>query len=367
MEVHHISDTVAASSALRVIAIDPQTDERWEELMRDTPASWIYYAPAWFQVLQEVYGYKPAHLACEDEAGRLVAILPLFYQHGWRSGRIIKSVFTGPLTSSDAARLALLRATVARFRARSYVKLHLKLPSNSFDGLVEGMVGRPAYSTYVLALPESADSLRLDPTIKRAINKAIRSGVEVREAETEAELRSWYELYLQTMRKFDALPNPYRYFRVAWQRLRSKGMLRLLLAEQVEAGRRRLIAGFLYLLWGATISYACAGWRDENQALRPNDLLHWRAMQDACAAGIRWYDFGDVEPGNSGLARYKAKWGAEPTLVYDYSYPPASQRASDTPALMSDRAQQLMQFAWRHFPARMVGALSDWYYAMHLY
>ncbi|HLH60444.1 MAG TPA: GNAT family N-acetyltransferase [Ktedonobacteraceae bacterium] len=367
MEVRHISDKVAASSTLRVIDIDPQTDARWEELMRNTPASWVYYAPAWLGVLQEVYGYKPAHLACEDETSRLVAILPLFYQHGWRSGRIIKSAFTGPLTSSDAPHLALLQAAVARTRTRSLVKLHLKLPSNALDGLVEGMVGRLAYSTYMLALPEQAGSLRLDPTIKRAINKAIRSGVEVREAETEAELRAWYELYLQTMRKFAALPNPYRYYRVAWQRLRSKGMLRLLLAEHVEAGHRRLIAGFLYLLWGATISYACAGWREEEQALRPNDLLHWRAMQDACAAGIRWYDFGDVEPGNNGLARYKAKWGAVPTPVYDYSYPPAPQDASDMPALVSDRAPQLMQLAWRYFSARTVGALSDWYYAMHLY
>jgi hypothetical protein len=76
----------------------------------------------------------------------------------------------------------------------------------------------------------------LNSHIKWAVNKATRLGVKVREAQTERELQVWYGLYLQTMRRLVVVPKPYRFFQLAWQRLRPRGLLRLLLAERCEAG-----------------------------------------------------------------------------------------------------------------------------------
>src|SRR5947208_979754 len=100
METKQISDVPASSSSLHVIEIDPQIDPRWERFTASIQASLIYH-PAWLKVLEEVYGYKPAHLACEDATGTLIGILPLFYQHGWRSGRAFRSLYTGPLTRNE--------------------------------------------------------------------------------------------------------------------------------------------------------------------------------------------------------------------------------------------------------------------------
>ena len=366
MKAKQIPDVLAASSSLRVIEIDPQTDPRWEALMNSIPARPIYH-PAWLKVLEAVYGYKPVHLACEDATGQLVGILPLFYQRGWRTGCILRSVFTGPLTSDDQAIAALVQAAVERTRAGSGVQLHLKIMSNAIDDQVEGMIGVPVYETYLLALPERADLIRLDSAIKRAVNKATKSGVQVHEAQTERELRAWYELYLHTMRKFAALPYPYRYYKTAWRQLHSRGMVRVLLADHGEVGQRKLLGGIFLLQYGQTVSFVSAAWREEDQALRPNDVLHWRAIQDACTDGFRWYDFGDVELGNEGRARYKSKWGAKANMAYDYSYPaPDGERSSDQ-GLSRYRAQQLIQAAWQHLPINAVGLLSDWYYALHLY
>lgn len=368
MEAKQISDVQAIGPSLRVIEIDPQTDKRWEAFMASMPNSWMYYHPIWLQVIQEAYGFKPAHLACEESNGRLVGILPLFYQRGWRTGRTLRSSFTGPLVYNDQAIAALLQAAMERTHSKSNVQLHLKIMSNAFDGLVEGVVGVPVYETYVLALPERADLLRLEPTIKRAINKATRLGVEVRQAENEGELRAWYELYLQTMRKLNALPNPYRYYKLAWRQLHSRGMMRLLLAEHVEAGQRRLVGGIVIFLYGQTISFASAGWREEDQALRPNDLLHWSAIQDGCTSGFRWYDFGDVDLENHGLARYKSKWGAEAKLFYDYSAPVSRHATSSSDHEPSKNfTKQLLRSAWQHLPIKVVALLSDWYHALRLY
>ena len=54
----------------------------------------------------------------------------------------------------------------------------------SLDGLVDSVIGVPKFETYELALPEQPDLLRLNAPIKRAVNKAIRLGVQTRQAET---------------------------------------------------------------------------------------------------------------------------------------------------------------------------------------
>src|SRR5258708_35339818 len=118
-------------------------------------------------------------------------------------------------------------------------------------------------------MAEGAELLGLDSRIKWAANKATRLGMQTRQAETEGELRAWYGLYLQTMRRLVAVPKPYRFFELAWQRLSPQGLLRLLLAEHVEAGKSRLVAGFLFLQWGQTILHMFAGWRQAEHPLRP--------------------------------------------------------------------------------------------------
>jgi len=368
MKAKQIPDILAASSSLRVIEIDPWTDHRWEALAISVPASPTpVYHPAWLKVLEEIYGYKPFHLACEDDTGKLVGILPLFYGRGRRTGRSFTSVYTGALAYDDQARAALLQAAVEKTRAASGVKLCLRIMSNPLDGLVEGVVGVPAYQTYLLALPDQPNLMRLNSSIRRAINKAIREGVHVRPAETEHELRAWYGLYIQTMRKLSVWPKPYRLFELAWKRLHPQGLMQLLLAERTEAGHRKLLSGFFYLRWGQAISMTTVGWREEDQALRPNDVLHWQAIQDAYADGIRWYDFGDVELENEGLARYKSKWGAEAKMVYDYSYPASHDGMISAHDPSKNAARQLVHATRQHLPIKAVGLLSDLYYTLHLY
>jgi len=196
MQADQRLDEVAGHSSLRVIEVDPQTDPRWETLMTHLPTSVIYQHPAWLGVVEELYGYKPLHLACEDATGQLRGVLPLMYRRGLRSGRVCDSVFdsprAGPLAYDDQATVALIQAAIERTSAEFGAQLQLKVQSNSLDGLVDSVVGVPMYETYELALPERPDLLRLDSRIKRAVNKATRSGVQIREAETEGEMRCIY-------------------------------------------------------------------------------------------------------------------------------------------------------------------------------
>ncbi len=359
-------------SGLRVIEVDPQTDPRWEALVRTVPDGLIYHHPAWLQVLEEAYGYKPVHLVCEDVNGQIQGILPLFHMRGLLTGRRLTSLprtpVGGPLACDNQVAAMLVRAAAELTCDKSGTQLQLKVMSNELDGLVEGVVGVPWSVTYVLELPERPELLRMGNSrnharIKWAINKATRLGVEVRPAETERDLRAWYELYLDTMRSLAVPPRPYHFFKVAWERLQPRGLMRLLLAEHYEAGRSRLLGGSLFLMFGQTVFYAFTGWRREDLSLRPNDAIQWRSIQDACRDGFRFYDFGEVEEGNHGLAEFKSKWGAEPKWLYRYYYPTARELEMGI-LESSSRTRQLVSALWRRLPIKATVLLSDW---MHHY
>ncbi len=135
--------------------------------------------------------------------------------------------------------------------------------------------------------------------------------------------------------------------------------MRLLLAKQYEAGRARLLAGSLFLMFGQTVFYAFNGRRREDLSLRPNDAIHWRAIHDACAEGFRYYDFGEVTKDNQGLAEFKSKWGAEPKWLHRYYYP-APRELEISMLESSSRAHQLLSTVWRRLPIKATVLLSDW-------
>ncbi len=362
---HDLAEPV---STLRVVEVNTQSDLRWEAFVTNHPNGLIFHHSAWLQVLEEAFGYKPVSLACEDANSQFQGILPLFYKRGLFTGRQYSSLprtsVGGLLVCDDQAAAVLLQAVVERIRDEPHAQLQLKMLSNTLDGLVDGVVGVPWRETYILELPKRPELLHMGNSrnharIKWAVNKAAKLGVQVHPAETEQELRVWYRLYLETMRWVAVPPRPYHFFEVAWQRLHPRGLMRLLLAKQYEAGRARLLAGSLFLMFGQTVFYAFNGRRPEDLSLRPNDAIHWRAIHDACAEGFRYYDFGEVTKDNKGLAEFKSKWGAEPTWLHRYYYP--APRELEISMLESNsRTHQFASAVWRRLPIKATVLLSDW-------
>jgi len=106
---------------------------------------------------------------------------------------------------------------------------------------------------------------------------------------------------------------PRRFFAAIWQRLLAPGHWRLLLAYAEGVP----VAGLVLLEGGRTVTYkfgasGAAAWR-----LRPNHLLFWEAIRDACADGFATFDFGRSDLPDEGLRAFKSSWGAPETpLVY---------------------------------------------------
>jgi len=366
----------SSAARIRVFQTEPQSDGRWEAFVNSHPNGTIYHHPAWINVIQREYGQSGEHLACEDEGGRLLAVLPMFHTKGLPSnlggrltGRRLSSLprtpLAGPLSKNRDATVAILREAVSRALLNPRISLQIKTLGPDLDGLVDGIVSIPWRHSYVLELPHGPKAsfrvpdARERAKIRWAVNKAAKLGLSVRSAQTEADLQAWYRLYLETMRRSAVPPRAYRFFADLWKSLRPRGMMDLLLAELANIEPKVIIAGSVFLHFGSTVWYAFSGMTRKHSSFRANDAIQWRAINEACERGYRYFDFGEVPHGHTELARFKSKWGAQPVQLHRYYAPPPCS----VNELYEAPSRSLAQSLWCRLPLKVTAWLGDHVYS----
>jgi len=212
---------------------------------------------------------------------------------GRRLSSLPRTPLGGPLSDRREATILLIEEAARKVKSEPGVTLQLKFHSNELDGLVEGVRGIPWRESYLLELPgKNIDRVRFgnakqNHKVTWAVNRAIGLGIEVREAESEDDLKAWYTLYLETMRRVIVPARPYRFFQGLWRSLRPRGLMSMLIAERPSCGRPGLLAGSILLKFGQSVHYAFTGCRTESLKLHVNDLIQWEGIQRANREGFR--------------------------------------------------------------------------------
>jgi hypothetical protein len=333
-----------------VTCLGPEAEDAWRDFLADRSEALVYHHPAWLRVLCAAEGYEPLVLAHHDAAGALDGVLPLVARRGWITGRRLVSLphtpVAGPLAANREAATALCAAALEHAREIG-ARLELKTGNGVLDETCAGIRRIPWSTAFVLELPDDPEKIRFGGgdnhrRIAAAVRKSGKEGVKLRDANSEADLRRWYKVYLETMRAHTVPPRPLHFFLALWVDMRPAGLLRLVLAERGG----QLVAGSIFLHFGSTMLYAYNG-RRAGGVLSSNDLIQWHAIHDAVRAGFHRYHLGEVEHDQPGLAAFKAKWGAAPEPLYRYVDPPLNAR-SDVRNL--ERARHVGDMIWRRLP-----------------
>jgi Acetyltransferase (GNAT) domain len=351
---------------MRIIQMSPD-DPRWTEFVCSRAEAFIYHHPLWTRVIEGAYGHRNAALAVETPDGKITGVLPIMRTWGISTGVRFASLphtpVAGTLAADPEIASQLVSAAVQLVGSSRRSALQLK----TFFALSSSSIPLKAVgweSTFRLQIPRLGKEIRFGDSrnhqrLKWAVRRGERLGCQVTEAQTVVELGQWYRLYLHTMQPKVVPPRPLRFFMAAWDLLRPAGLMRLLL---VRDRNRTIIAGALLFAFGETVFYAFNGRLKSYLSLRPNDLLQWRAIHDAQAAGYRFYDFGEVDADDQGLADFKRKWGAQPHQLWRHYYP--AQREAETNLLLrNDTIQRLVSATWRRLPVRATGVLGGWIYS----
>lgn len=144
------------------------------------------------------------------------------------------------------------------------------------------------------------------------VRLAQRKGVAVRTAHgTPADMDVFWSLLQDTAQRQQIHTHPRPYYDAmirALQRPRASDAhdtdVRLYIAEHAGVP----IAAILVAYCGETATYLHGGSAYAHRALVAPQLLHWTAMRDAKAVGMRWYDFGGIAPESDAASHDFASW-----------------------------------------------------------
>lgn len=311
--------------------------EKWEEYVIRNTNSNIYNHPLWFKALEHEFNMKGFILLCLDKQDNIKGVLPLLPTIGLplrlndlvttrRYSSLPRSPLCGFLADDQKAKRMLLNAAIEKVNKRPKTFLQLKSYSHDIGSECEAIKQFLWRSSYILELPDSPENIRFgdkknNHKVKCSVNKAKSLGIEVREANSENDLKKWYKLYLETMRDHVVADRPYRLFNFLLKNFRQKGLMTVLLAERNTNGKKQLLSGSLFFHFNKTFFYSFNGRSQTGLALHANDLIQWEAIHLAVKLGYKEYDMGEVTCNNSGLIQFKLKWGCCARPIYHYYYP----------------------------------------------
>jgi len=326
----------------------------------------LYHRLAWRDLLCAVFRHSADYLVAW-RAGRICGVLPLFRVRvpglPFLATKLLSLPYDigsgGPLADGEASARALVEFAVSRGRASrvSYPELRVTRPIPWLETL--GFVpSRPALTSEMVLGDTEAVWSQVSKDHRKAMGKARRRGVEVREGTGLEDFERFYDVYSRAFRAFGTPPYPVRYFRELHSRLSGSGAVRLLLAE----AQGRTLGGLIFFRAGGKLVSKFAASLPEGQSLRVYPALYGRTIEIALELGCSRLSWGTSAPSQEGLIAFKERWGAHTRPVIAYSLPVATA-APDLERYYD--ANGWPQRVWRHLPLwitqRLGGPLNRWF------
>jgi CelD/BcsL family acetyltransferase involved in cellulose biosynthesis len=306
--------------------VDAVTDPLWERLVTAHRTT-VFHSPRWLRVLADTYGFSLRARLLSDETGTPSAGVVYAPVDDFMDPRLVSlpfSDFCDPVAGDADQWRTLIEDLVAQRRRIVLRCLHNDLPLRDDRFAV---VGRALWHAIDVAADEEQMWQGLPSAARRALRKAQSSGVSVRRASTEADLRAFYELHLRVRKyKYGLLAQPYRFFSSIWEQFLVPGHGVLLLAFVDEL----VVGGVLFLEWQGVLYYKFNASHLDHLAARPNDRVLWEGISYARERGLQRVDFGLTDADQDGLVRYKRKYATEEkTITLLRHHPPGSPSARD--------------------------------------
>jgi CelD/BcsL family acetyltransferase involved in cellulose biosynthesis len=292
--------------AMEVLEVD---DPAWCRFVAAQPTATCFHQPEWARTIAESYRFRPFVVAHREPSGDIASGLPLAEVRGLSGRRrwvcLPFSDECAPLAAPGRdARIAASHADALR-RAQGVTALQVRADLGPGAGLAELVA---VTHTADLRAPDGDAPAppRARASVRRHIATARRSGVQVYFGERAEDLtQMYYRLHLQTRRRQGVPVQPRRYFCLLWDRMVLPGRGFVLLA----AIQGRVVAGAVFLLGGATVTYKYGASDPASWALRPNHAIMAAAITWATEHDYSSFDFGRTDLDNVGLRRFKESWG----------------------------------------------------------
>lgn len=307
------------------VAVDhkaPPDPALWDNLVQGAGEATVFHTHAWANLWTAEWG--DAHweaLVVEEPAGTYAGGLGMIVR---RRG-IVESVdsmpfatYGGPIVRSDhpdpaSVRRLLLEAFARRVSGRLVLRSLLAWYQGAAEDFPEGMDREESF-THVLSLDTDYERVAegFSPSTRRLVRQADESGLTIHAAETQDDVRRFWGLAEETVRRRGGKPKPRSLYERIFETLVPMGLARYHLALHGEEA----VAGSLHLFHEGVATSWLPVSRESSWHLRPNNFLIASLLETLCAAGYLEYNFGASPPDAAGLIRFKEGWGARRRPVW---------------------------------------------------
>lgn len=331
------------STTMETHCLDPLENSRWDDLVRSQPDGTFFHSSAWARVLAKTYGHIPRY-AVADSSGKISALLPLMEVRSPLTGaRGVCLPFTdacGPLGSDKLGAEALIRHAFEVARDRSWKHVEIR------GGTPPGTGAKPAVSFFqhTLALRDGASVVRsrFEGSVRRAIQKAERSGLQLQILRSRDAVLAYYQLHCRTRQRHGLPPQSRAFFLNLHSEIMETDGGFVVLASKHSSP----VAGAVFFHFNRRAIYKFGASDETQQELRGNNLVMWEAIRHLSDRGFDSLDFGRTSINNDGLRRFKQSWGTKEETIEYYKFDTATQ----TWATAQDRATGFHNAVFRHLP-----------------
>jgi hypothetical protein len=306
----------------------------WEAVHALDPSALITQTPAWMDCLTAA-GYQDATRMYETESGWR-AVLPMVRRRlplpravapqlsmptGWGMGGLVCS---SPPSARDlaavSADLRSLPAVMTRIRPNP-------LHAARWEGVRGDRVSEIPRCAHVIDLEGGAEGVwsRMNKKARQGVRRGERSGLEIECDTTGRLVPVFYDLLMLSVERW--AEHQHEPLALAMWRARRRDPLEKFQQMARALGDRMRV----WVAWkdgeaaASTLVLVGANAHDTRGAMNKelaaptnaNDLLQWRAIEDACEAGCRHYHLGESGASRS-LAHFKEKFTARPVSYTEY-------------------------------------------------
>ncbi|HWI17850.1 MAG TPA: FemAB family XrtA/PEP-CTERM system-associated protein [Vicinamibacterales bacterium] len=282
----------------------------WDAYVESRGDAAGYHSWRWRRVFADAFGHEPVYLVAR-EGGVITGVLPLVQIKSLLFGHTLTSLpflnYGGVKADAPETSRALIAFAHHEAVARKCRHVELRHVERQFADL-------PCKTHKVamhLALPhQTAAGMwdALDRKVRNQIRKAEKSGLVV-ERGGEALVDDFYAVFARNMRDLGTPVYSRRLFEEVMRVFPDRAQLHVVRynGAPIAAGLTYRTPQMVQLPWASSL-------RPFN-ALCPNVLLYWDAIQFAQQSGAAVFDMGRSTP-NEGTFRFKAQWGATPVPLH---------------------------------------------------
>ena len=309
----------------------------WNKWVSESPDGSLFQTTYWADRLIELLGYEPRYLTLHNEHNPEPVALLLYFRTGYKrlyywqkpydviALLILKRIAPvylwhgGPVVLSGDPKtiiLTLLSEVERLAKAERVVRIE---PSELtiLNGLFPLDNWSPKmWATYRVDLQLDKETLwrNLKNSARKAIRRAERDGVTVREISSLEELRDYYDFTEECAKRLGKRMYGFEDIATMWKHFRTNAIYETFVAYHGE----QKIAGLS--IWGFNGIISELGSFQSAEAyekkLYGQDLIKWEVIRWGHQQGFRWFDLAGVNPNpqtpkERGIRQFKEKWGGK--------------------------------------------------------